>query len=238
MPFLGKRNPSELPADIVSMMETFGRFEFDPQESGIDAAYVWDSLQAPLLPLTQTDPDAFVTSLAEAVIPVGGWAAYGAARTVMNLLDGKLDHPSYHAILQASLQFLRDNGVPNNRLNGYEWQFWLDHEGRTEPWLVGRPAPEQGSVSELQPGELRRIAQVTADAESNVICVRHGDEQGYVAVIDSVRSSDDQQRVQTVWLGAGTLHDLYVRIGESLQVPPYWVDAELEPYFPLSRPEI
>jgi hypothetical protein len=220
------------------MMETFGRFEFDPQGSGIDAAYVWESFQAPLLPLTQTDPDAFVTSLAEAVVHVGGWAAYGAAHTVMNLLDGRLDHSSYRAILEVSLQFLRDNGVPNNRLNGYEWEFWLNNQGQSEPWLPGRPTPQQGSVTDLDADEVRRIAQLNADKESNVIYVRHDNGNGYVAVIDSVRSSEDPQRVQTAWLGAETLHDLYLGVGETLQAPPYWFDEELEAYFPLGKAKI
>jgi hypothetical protein len=37
---------------------------------------------------------------------------------------------------------------------------------------------------------------------------------------------------------ADSLHEIYVRIGLSLQALPYWYDVELEPYIPLPRPEL
>ena len=93
------------------------------------------------MPLARADPDAFVTSLAAAVLPVGGWAVYGAAHTGYNLLETGFDHPEFDRLQSASLQFLRERGVPKSRVTGDEWQFWLSHQGKTEPWLVGAQAP-------------------------------------------------------------------------------------------------
>jgi hypothetical protein len=131
-----------LPSNIVSMMEQFGRFEFDPMGTGIiDAGSVWGSLIAPLMPYAQSDTTGFLRALADAVLPAGGWAVYGGERLVKEVLSGDLDDPSYAAMLTAALNFLRECGVPNTRLNGYEWSFWQRTKGRTEPWLYARPAP-------------------------------------------------------------------------------------------------
>ena len=130
-----------LPANVVDMMVEFGRFEYDPQGSDVDGERVWSELQSPLLAFAQSDPAGFVDALAQATIPAGEWAIYGASRTVQNLLDPDFDSPAHDAIREASLQFLRKNGVPNSRLNGYEWRYWLSHGGRTEQWAVGRRPP-------------------------------------------------------------------------------------------------
>jgi hypothetical protein len=57
-------------------------------------------------------------------LPVGGWAVYGAARTVTELLDAHFDHPAHDALRTASLQFLRERGVPNSMLAGNELNYW------------------------------------------------------------------------------------------------------------------
>jgi len=64
----------KLPADIVSLMVRFGQYEFDPSRSGDDAGRIWMETQSPLQPFTQADPAGFMAALAEATLPVGGWA--------------------------------------------------------------------------------------------------------------------------------------------------------------------
>lgn len=221
------------------MMDEVGRFECDPQGSGIDANRVWAELQAPLLAFAQADPRRFVTELANVVVPAGGWPAYGAHRTIANLLGGDYKHQAYDAILTVALDFLRANGVPNSRLSGYEWQFWLNTRGCTEPWLRGRHAPsaDKAAISPLAHDQMRRIAQLTAASDSNVIYVGHRD-GGFMAVVEARMSDEDDRRIRNDWMGAPTLHQLYQTIGEALQVPPFWADPELEPYFPLPRPTI
>jgi Flp pilus assembly protein TadD len=242
-----------LPLDIVPMMEKVGWFQFDPTHSGVDADEIYLPIIAPLHRLAQAAPGPFLEALRDAVLPGGGWAVYGAARTVMEVLAGDYDHPAYHDLLRASLEFLRERGVPATMLNGYEWDFWLANNGRgplsagdeigpgREPWLVGRPKPtiDEAPITGLQQNELRRVAQVSPEPDSNVILVKRADGgDSYVAVIDARYSDEDPTRSQADWQRAGTLDQLYWAIGTSFQVPTHWYHAELEPYFPFPRPRL
>lgn len=231
------RRPNRLPADIVAKMETFGRFEFDPVGSGFDAGYIWTQLVAPLLPAAQADSAGFLRELAGAVLPVGGWAVYGGSHLVKELLSGDLDDPSYHAMMAASLDFLRELGVPNLRLNGYESLFWSQHKGRTEPWLAARPRPNNPVLTELGEREERRIAQLES-GESNDIYVRRTPGGGFEAIIEGRRSDEDPTRVRWDWKKAPSLYELYRDVAEALQVPSFWCHPELEPFFPYPRPKI
>jgi hypothetical protein len=113
-----KQHPNEyvLPSDIISMMERFGRYEFNPQANADNGADI-GQLMAELYPFASADPAGFLAALAGAVLPVGGWAAYGASRTIWELLSPSVSvsvrqHPSYNAIMNAALEFLRTSGVP------------------------------------------------------------------------------------------------------------------------------
>jgi hypothetical protein len=227
-----------LPRDVVSRMERFGRFEFDPAGSGIDAGEVWTELQAPLMEFARTDPERFTTELVRAVLPAGGWALYGASRSIWNLLGSDFHHPAYDSVRAAALEFFRANGVPNNRLSANDWQFWNRIRKDDEPWLVGRPrpAPESASIPPLGAGEVREVARITDDRNSNVVYVRALEDGGFIAVVEGRESDTDPSRRRFDWFGAPTLYDLYVRIGEAFQVPTHWVAAELEPFIPLPRP--
>ncbi|MEU7099743.1 hypothetical protein AB0A66_15655 [Streptomyces longwoodensis] len=224
---------TSLPDDVVSRMERFGRFEFDPVGTDIDASDVWGELQAPFLPFAQSDPDGFARALAVAVLPAGGFALFGAARTVWNLVGSDFDSPAYHAVRMAALEFFRANGVPSNRLSADDWRFW--QENRSEPWLVGqrRPVPEEARIVSLAPGELRRVAQITGAPDSNVVYVAASHDGRFVAVVDAPTSDTDPTRARFDWLAADTLHDLYARIGDVFQTPVHWVADDLRPYVPL-----
>jgi len=71
-----------------------------------------------------------------------------------------------------------------------------------------------------------------------VILVQRQDDGQYCTLIDARQSDEDPRRTQREWKSAGSLHELYVEIGLSMQTPTYWYDAELEPYFPLPQPKI
>src|SRR3954470_11758054 len=92
-----RRGPSagRLPGNVVPRMERFGRFEFDPLNSDLDATVVWSELQAPFLDFAQAEPDRFTSALVAEVLPAGGFALYGAARTVWNLLGSDFRPPAY-----------------------------------------------------------------------------------------------------------------------------------------------
>jgi hypothetical protein len=226
------------------MMERFGRYEFNPQASAVDPADI-GRLMADLYPFASADPDGFLVALAGAVLPVGGWTAYGASRTIWELLSPLASvsirqHPSYNAIMNAALEFLRTNGVPPMMVKGYEWDYWVNNGGTSDTWIPRRPipSPDEAPISELQPGETRRVTQRTSEPDSNMILVRRDGEDRYCALIDAKWSDEDPRRVQNEWKFAESLYELYIQIGLAMQVPTYWYDRELEPYFPLQRPRI
>lgn len=229
---------ARLPADVVERMERFGRFEHDPVGSDIDAARVWEELQQPFLEFAQTDPVRFARALADAVLPAGGFALFGAARTVWNLVGSDHSSPAYDTVRMAALEFFQANGVPSNRLSGDDWRFWQCNRG--EPWLVGRPrpTPQAARIPPLAPGELRRIARLGAAPDANVLYAGAAPGGGFVAVVDAPRSETDPTRCRFDWATADTLYDLYVQVGEAFQTPVHWVADELGPFIPLPAPRI
>lgn len=227
---------ARLPADVVLRMERFGRFEFDPMGTDFDAASIWTDLQAPLLEFAQSDPERFTVLLAEAVLPQGGFALFGASRTIWNLIGSDYRHPAYDTVRMAALEFFRANGVPNSRLAANDLRFW--QENRDEPWLVGRPCPTpaEARIVPLARGEVRQVARITAGPDVNAVYVQTDSAGGYQAVVEARRSESDPTRCRYDWFRALTLYDLYVRIGEAFQVPTHWVAEELAPFIPLPSP--
>ena len=94
------------------------------------------TLEFELWQLAQADPDAFVSAVAAATLPHGGWAVYGAAQMVVSVLGRPPEHPSFDELQAASLDFLRSCGVPSTYLNQYERDFWIRHRGSIEEWGV------------------------------------------------------------------------------------------------------
>ncbi len=135
--------PTSLPGDIVSLMARFGRFEFDAEASGEDAGDM-GTLIADLYAFSSADPAGFLTSLAEAVLPVDGWAVYGASRTLWELFGSEEvispQHPATNAIMDAAIAFLRANRVSPMYVRGYEWEYWFARGGTRETWLPQEPS--------------------------------------------------------------------------------------------------
>ena len=161
----------------------------------------------------------------------------GACRA-LELLSGDLDDPSYHAMLEASLDYLRSLGVPKMRLNGYEFEFWATHKGRTEPWLEARPLPVNPTLTPLAQGEDRRIVQMESAPDSNAIYARMVDPQTFQALIDARWNDEDPTRSRTEWKTASSLYDLYKIVGAALSVPPHWAHSEFEPFIPHATPPV
>ncbi|ONI48738.1 MULTISPECIES: hypothetical protein [unclassified Streptomyces] len=229
----GNPRATRLPGDVVARMERFGRFEFDPAATGIDATDVWGELQEPFLPFAESDPGGFARELANAVLPAGGFALFGAARTMWNLIGSDFDDPAYRSVRTAALEFFRANGVPAGRLPTDDWLFW--RKNHSEPWLAGSPPPAPGEarITPLAPGELRRVAQITEMPDSNVVHVGTADDGRFVAVVDAPASDTDPTRSRFVWMSADTLHALYTGMGEVFQTPVHWAAEELRPFIPL-----
>ena len=137
MGFFSRRpKQPELPGNIVSIMERYGRHEFNPQ-TGAFSLEAEGQLMGDLYPFASGDPDGFLTALAHAVLPVGGWVVYGASRLNWELLSSSPEgrqHPLYKAILSAALEFLGTQGVSIGMLRGYEREHLLASGGTMGTW--------------------------------------------------------------------------------------------------------
>ena len=126
--------PKVLPSEIVSMMERYGRHEFDPEASA--DVFVWDHTQQPLQPYAQSDPAGFVAALASVVVPIGGWAVYGASHTVFYLAyDITTANDSHAAIMDGAIDFLRQRGVAPTQVHDFLRNRWIEcgHDMATWP---------------------------------------------------------------------------------------------------------
>jgi hypothetical protein len=214
-------------------LESVGRFHWDPHrnpppEVRVDTMYL----------MAQADPDGFLRDLAALAVPAGGWVALGAKALVMDILPIETNTPDFNALVLAGFQFLRQNGVPPNRLSMNDRTLWERVRPGNEPWLIWRSAPE-GPPTPLQPGEQRKVAQVLrADGYINEIIIRQDAPDKFVAMVLGPKENGEPDPTPFDWHTQPSLQELYVRIGESQQTAPYWATPELVPYFPLPAPSI
>lgn len=90
---------------------------------------LWSRIVAPRYPLAITDPDGFCRGLAEQVLPVGGWAMYGAQWLVVELLGGAYAGPEYLRMQDAAPAWLHGRGVGPTHLTGWESARWAATHG-------------------------------------------------------------------------------------------------------------
>lgn len=217
------------------MMERFGRHEIDVIGSTDDPYAVFQETQQPLIEVATGRPAEFIRALADACEPVRGWAAYGADRTVVNLVGTSPPGDDWPRILDASITFLRANYVPPMRVPAYAWNRFVQTGGTSDTWIPLRPPPSRkGAV--LRPiidGEVRRLLRLGPAPDANVVLVtRLADE--YVALIDAPTSSDDPTRTRWEWKRSSDQYDLYLDVAVSSQVWD-WADPEIEPFMPAPK---
>jgi hypothetical protein len=106
---------SRFPGDIVLVLERFGRFEANPQGSGVDYDEVVQRLFVPYVQQATADPYGFFADLQSVVANNGGgYATFGAARLVWELLSGNVrDNPPAPALalVKAGIEFKRTHGL-------------------------------------------------------------------------------------------------------------------------------
>lgn len=239
----GRRRPPDgagAPRDEISVvdLERFGWYCYHLEDNPWPSA--WQDFVSPMLHRCMADQDAFLNSLADIATQYGGLVSYGAEQLMIEVAYGRPDHPACRQIMDASIAFLRTSGIPPMKVTGHEWRHWTDSGGTVQTWVRWRPAPSESRarISPLVVGESRRVAQLRAAEDSNVFLVERAEDGRYRWIVDARRGDDDPTRTRWVHVTAGSLHELYVRVGLALQSPPYWCHAELEPYIPLPRPAI
>jgi hypothetical protein len=220
------------PSDMPAWLEAMARFEWAPQRNPMPEIRV-DKMYF----MAQSDRDGFLRDLAKLTTSAGGWVALGGKYLVTDILPIETDTPDFKVIVLAGLLFLRDSGVPLNRLSPNDRTLW-QRLRPDEAWLVWREPPPD-VLTPLLPGEVRKVAEVLrADGHSNDILVRQDAPDKFVAAVEGAYNESDLRRMSNDWHSAASLHELYIRIGESSQTPPHWAAAELTPYFPLPTPRI
>ena len=121
---LFRRSPgSRLPADTLRWLETFGRYSFDMQHSGIDGGDMWNRL-GPLHEYATSDREGFLAELRAVVAgDQGGFATFGASRVVWEMYSGEaLKIPAALPLIDAGIDFKLSRGLPTAMLTGYEMQ--------------------------------------------------------------------------------------------------------------------
>lgn len=127
--FVAAGPPRPVPPGLIARMEHFGRYSFDPHDSDADPTAIWSEIAAPQYDAAVAGPARFCADLAAAVLPVGGWAVYGAQRLAAELLGGDCREPEYLRMQDAALAWLHGSGVGPQHLNGYEHARWAAVHG-------------------------------------------------------------------------------------------------------------
>ncbi len=234
MGFFGRRQDSggeiTVLEDIVPAMTEYGQQRMrDTDAPGL--------FHEELESLAADDQKAWVEALSQAIVPVGGVAAYGASTLVMLCLNHPTELDAYCRLLDAALDFLREKGVPEIQLTIGERSYWRGRHP-DEAWqqpVTSRPA--EPSLRPLEVGQERRLSVASASPDSKAIYVLHPAEGKYVWALD-MPSEDGSGRIREERGQASTLSELYAALGENLP-PSHWVDPEFAQFllFPNSPPQ-
>jgi hypothetical protein len=115
-----------LQPDLLARLEAFGRFEYDPQGSGVEATADHPNAEYSLFTTAKQDPDGFIAMLTRIALPVGGWTLYGAMRLMWHfgLLKPATPRADADALGLAALEFVRGTGCAWERLTVDEKALW------------------------------------------------------------------------------------------------------------------
>lgn len=220
---------SRLPTSFCEELEEFAKWRWDVSATG---TYSLDLGQ--MYAMAQGDRDGFLTDLRAIALEYGGWVALGAKYLMLEVLPVETDNSDFDAIALAAFNFLRDSGVPPNHLSPNDVTLWT-RLGKGEPWLYSSPIPDSGDeLSDVDQDESRLVARIArVDGYQNQLFVRRNESLKYVAVIEGPNSLEDPTLSTFEWFTCDHLHDLYLRVGDALQVPPLWALPELLSYIPL-----
>lgn len=227
------RDDGPLPPDIAAQMEERGRVRSEGFKSDLTEAQ-----DRHFLSLSQGEQEAYVDALAEAILPLGGWAVLGTADLLVKAVFEPEDHPSYVKLLLAALELKRAVRVSDVALSMYEGEFWRRHNPGRE-WLEPKfpPARADARISPLAIGEEREVGRHTSAPSSNLVLVRRTAEDRYLAFVDQEveRGEPAKGRVEAPMREADNLYDIFVFLGES-PLANFWNHEELEPFCIYGRP--
>jgi hypothetical protein len=214
-----------LPPDILTRLDAYGRLRSEGFQSDDYA------LERGFRDLPQHEQERYVDALAEAVLPVGGFAVFGAAKLLTDSMFKPDDHPSYVRILLESLEIRRSARVSQVALSVNEEMLWHKHNPDAE-WLEPHipPSPEEAVISPLAVGEEREVARYTSAPDTNRVFLVRDAENRYAAEVDMpIDRHEDPRRVRKRIAEAENPYAVLVFVGEN-PLASHWSHPELEPF--------
>jgi hypothetical protein len=228
-----------LPPNIVAIMERSGRHKIAPHSSGEPS--LLDPGWGPIIPIdfelkARSEPQAYVNALTEVIVPIGGWAVYGAAEFALDIMDHDLDNLAYRSLFVAGLEARREAQVPWVMLNSFDQMYWQDAHP-DEPWLPERqpPARDSASITPLEVHQERRVVQVSPGDYSRLIFITRPEPDQYVMLIEHPQA--DGSRARGSMYEASTMYDAYAGLGRKV-IAHFWNDPEFEPFCKYVAPKV
>jgi hypothetical protein len=184
----------------------------------------------------------FLNELEAAAAAGGDWAYAGALCVGQNFVTTETrDDPTFLAVVDGALEFLRTDGVSYTALPRWTVKYWRSQHGVEGVHPAGWPSALEDVVTprdeddvpleELEIGESRKLAQAPA-APANMIYAERRQDGTVAAVIEG--AGDDGQLRRWDWEGvtAPDYKSFLRELGERLVTHSYWAHDDLIPFFP------
>jgi hypothetical protein len=191
--------------------------------------------------------EQFLSELAATAEAGGDWALVGAFCVAANFVvrDAETPNARYLDLMDRALLVMRDDGVAFTVLPEFALRRWERVHGRAEygfpahwpSWREDLTLPALGdepAVTDLLEGEPRRLVQLIAASESNLVFAERRGDTGIAAVMDGA-PVDGRRRRWDWFVFAETDYTAFLReLGERYVTATavHWAHDDLKPYFP------
>ena len=244
-----KRRRTIVPESVIDMLEAYGHAAIDARRLGqpvTDPRFGWDNFVGVVhTAMLGDDREQVIQELYQAAVmpPSRNQAIFGAYRLLAEF-DGDLADQRFLELCDKSLEYMRFMRFSSGHLTGYEASRWIAVQGELRSsfdGIVEVAVPSRENAPTAKPlglGESRIIALTAPSPGGNAFYAEHRSDGSYIVFSERPRSSDDPTRTRCDETYLGTfrdLPDLFCAVGNMFGTSPYWVDEDLEPYFPGRR---
>lgn len=118
-----------LPAGFAQTLSQYGRFQFDPQGSGIEPSRLGGgNFEYELYQLAQPDPAAFTSAVSDVATAAGGWALWGGAYAVWNAVGGSapIAQDDHREMVAAAVDFVLEQGYTMMHVPPFMAEAWRE----------------------------------------------------------------------------------------------------------------
>lgn len=230
---------------VVAQLSDFGKAAFDALRAGRslnDPRYSWSNFYGPLNAAFQADPRGTVRALVTAAgtDPYRRYGAYVALKEP----DPGIREPSFLALMDEVLDWLKELGFSSGHLNRYEADRWVDTRGGLSDTFDGiievAPKSPDSSLDELNldAGESIKVAAMGPSDLDNQFFIERPESGVYrVYSMREWESGDgfltrcNEDRIGEAPDSAAML----AALGAYFDRATFWAHPALEPYFTSRR---